>query len=63
MISLRESIAKGQFIEALADPELRWKVHQTKTATLTEALDTAVEVEEFFSAEKQRGSRTRYYRR
>ena len=26
-VSLRESIAKDQFIEALADPELRWKVH------------------------------------
>ena len=28
MVSLRESIAKDQFIEALADPELHWKVHQ-----------------------------------
>jgi len=54
-ISLRESIAKDQFIEALTDPELRWKVHQAKAATLTEALDAAVEVEAFFSAEKQRG--------
>jgi len=58
-ISLRESIAKDQFIEALTDPELRWKVHQAKAATLTEALDAAVEVEAFFSAEKQRGSGTK----
>ena len=49
-VSLRESIAKDQFIEALADPELRWKVHQAKAVTLTEALDAAVEVEAFFSA-------------
>ena len=26
-VSLHKSIAKDQFIEALADPELRWKVH------------------------------------
>ena len=52
-VSLRESIAKYQFIEALADPELRWKVHQAKAVTLTKALDAAVEVEAFFSAEKQ----------
>ena len=53
-VSLRESIAKDQFIEALADPELRWKVHQARAVTLTEALDAAEEVEAFFSAEKQR---------
>ena len=56
-VSLRESIAKDQFIEALADPELRWKVHQARAVTLTEALDAAVEVEAFFSAEKQRSSK------
>ena len=56
-VSLRKSIAKDQFIEALADPELRWKVHQAKAVTLTKALDAAVEVEAFFSAEKQRNSR------
>ena len=58
-ISLRELIAKDQFIEALTDPELRWKVHQAKAATLTEALDAGVEVEAFFSAEKQRSSGTK----
>ena len=58
-VSLRESIAKDQFIEALVDPELRWKVHQAKAVTLTEALDAAVEVEAFFSAEKQRSSKTK----
>jgi len=46
--SFRESIAKDQFIETLADPELRWKVHQGKAASLTEAFDAAVEVEAFF---------------
>lgn len=50
--TVRDSIAKDQFIEALADPELRWKVHQDKPATDTQPLDTAVEVEAFFSAEK-----------
>ena len=58
-VSLRESITKDQFIEALTDPELHWKVHQVKTVTLTEALDAAVEVEAFFSAEKQRSSKTK----
>ena len=58
-VSLRESIAKDQFIEALVDPELRWKVHQAKAVALTEALDAAVEVEAFFSAEKQRSSKTK----
>ena len=33
-VSLRESISKDQFIEALADPELRWKVHEAKAVTL-----------------------------
>ena len=56
-VSLWESIAKDQFIEALTDP--RWKVHQVKAVTLTEALDAAVEVEAFFSAEKQRSSKTK----
>ena len=50
-VSLRESIAKDQFIEAIAEPELRWKVHQAKPAALTQALDAVVEVEAFFSAE------------
>ena len=61
-VSLRELIAKDQFIEALADPELRWKVHQAKAVTLTEALDAAVEVEAFFSAEKQRSSKPKILR-
>ena len=54
-VSLCKSIAKDQFTEALslADPELCWKVHQAKAVTLTEVLDAAVEVEAFFSAEKQ----------
>ena len=56
-VSLRESIAKDQFIEALTDPELRWKVDQAKAVTLTEALDAAVEVNAFFFAEKQRSSK------
>lgn len=47
-VLLGESIAKDQFTEALADPELDWKVHQAKAVTLTEALDAAVEVEVFF---------------
>ena len=58
-VSLRESIAKDQFIEALTDPELRWKVHQVKAVTLTEALDAAVEVEAYVSAEKQRSNKTK----
>ena len=58
-VSLQDAIAKDQFIEALTDPELRWKVHQVKAVTLTEALDAAVEVEAFFSAEKQRSSKTK----
>ena len=29
-VSLQDAIAKDQFIEALTDPELRWKVHQVR---------------------------------
>jgi len=58
-ISLRESIAKDQFIEALTDPKLHWKVHQVKAVMITEALDAAVEVEAFFSAGKQPSSKTK----
>lgn len=45
-VSLRKSIARDPLIdhEALADPELSWKVHQAKAVTLMEALDTTVEV-------------------
>ena len=38
--------------------KLCWKVPQAKAVILTETLDAAVEVEMFFSAEKQRCSKT-----
>ena len=59
-VSLRESLAKDQFIEALADPKLCGKVHQAMAATLTEVLDAAVEVEVFLSAEKHKVTKQRY---
>ena len=47
-------MTKNQFIDALGDADVRWKVHQAKAKTLDEALTIAVEVEKFFSADKQR---------
>ena len=47
-VPLRKSITKDQFIDALEGPELCWKIHQAKAATLTEVLDLAVEVEAIF---------------
>ena len=51
---IMESLAKDQFLDALDNPDLRWKIFQARTASLDEALEIAIECEAFQKAEGQR---------
>ena len=45
-----ESLAKDHFLDAIDNPDLRWKIFQARTASLDEALETAIEYEAFQKA-------------
>ena len=47
-------LGKDQFIDALDDSEIRWRVYQIKTRTLDDAVCAAVEMEAYKKAESQR---------
>ena len=51
---LMETMVKGSFIDALGTADEHWKVHQTRPKTLNKALSAAVELETFFTADKER---------
>ena len=51
---MMDSLAKDQFMDALDNPDLRWKIFQTRTKSLDEALEIAIECEAFQTAEMQR---------
>ena len=46
-LTIRETIARDCFIDALNDAELEWSVYREKPASLTDALTTALEHEAF----------------
>ena len=48
---MMDSLAKDQFMDALDNPDLRWKIFQTRTQSLDEALEIAIECEAFQTAE------------
>ena len=52
--SLLEILCKDHFLDALDDPDMRFKVFQSKPASLDEAVGLAVEMEVFKQAEKHR---------
>ena len=52
--NLRDTMARDHFVDALSDPDVRWKVQQSRPKTLDEALTIAVELEAFVSADRQR---------
>ena len=52
--ALLEILSKDHFLDALDDPDMTFKVFQSKTSTLDEAVGIAVELEAFKQAEKHR---------
>jgi hypothetical protein len=52
--TMQDSLAKDQFLDAVGDSDLRWKIFQARPRTLDEALEIAVECEAFQKAESQR---------
>ena len=51
---VQDSLAKDKFLEAFEDPDLRWKIFQSRAKTLDEALHIALECEAFKMAETKR---------
>lgn len=49
-----DTLSKDYFIEALDDKDLRWRIYQVKAKSLDEAVCSAVEMESYKKAEKQR---------
>ena len=47
-------LGKDQFIDALEDSDIRWRVYQIKARTLDDAVCAAVEMEAYKKAETQR---------
>ena len=52
-------LAKDQFIDALSDEELRLKIRQNRPNSIREALTTALELESYYLAGKQRSKMVR----
>ena len=52
--SMIEVLAKDQFIDSLADEDMRLRIRQNRPKTLREALETALELESYQLASKQR---------
>ena len=49
---LRDTMARDNFIDALGDADTRWKVHQSRSKSLNDALTIAVELEAFLTADQ-----------
>ena len=52
--SMVEVLAKDQFVDALPDEDMRLRIRQNKPATLRDALGTALELESYQLASKQK---------
>ena len=52
--SLRDTLTKDHFMDAIIDPDMRWKIFQSRPESLNEAARTALEYEAFQKAEVQR---------
>jgi len=53
-LSVREVLEKNNFVDAVADTDIRWKILQTRPGTIQKALAVATEVEAFQISEQQR---------
>ncbi|KAJ8019181.1 hypothetical protein HOLleu_42404 [Holothuria leucospilota] len=51
---LQDQLARDHFVDCLEEPELRLGVHQTRPKTLEEAVQAALEIEAFYTVERQR---------
>ena len=54
--NLLEMLCRDHFIDALNEPDMRFRIFQSKVATLDQAVGVAVEMEAFQMAEKHRGN-------
>ena len=52
--TIQDSLAKDQFLDAINDTDLRWRIFQSRPKTLDDTLEVAVECEAFHKAECQR---------
>lgn len=52
--NMRETLALENFLDALDDSELRWKVSQSRPRSMSDAVRIAVELEAYKKAERQR---------
>lgn len=55
--ALLETLTKDHFMDSIVDPEMRWKIFQSRPGTLDEAARTALEFEVFQKAEAQRSGK------
>ena len=53
--TLRDSLGRDHFVDALLDSDKRWRVTQARPKSLQDAVTTAVELEASQTAEQQRG--------
>ena len=51
-----ETLAKDHFIDALQDTDIKWRVYQSRPASLSDAVVVAVELEAFHLAEIKKGN-------
>ena len=54
--NLLEMLCRDHFIDALNEPDMRFRIFQSKVGTLDQAVEVAVEMEAFQMAEKHRGN-------
>ena len=52
--TLRDTLSRDHFIDALPESEVRWRIHQGRPKSLREALTAAVEIEAFYVADRHR---------
>ena len=57
-----EVLGRDFFIDAIDDPDIRWRIYQTKPENLDGAICTAVEFQAYKTAEKQRLGGKRFVR-
>ena len=55
-------LGRDYFIDAIDDPDIRWRIYQAKPKNLDGAFCTAVESEAYNPAEKQRITGEQYVR-
>ena len=52
--TLRDTLSRDHFIDALPESEVRWRIHQGRPKSLREALTAALEIEAFYVADRHR---------